>query len=93
MFFWCKSCSSSDLFFFGAGNSIIFDGFAKKSICPTRSGIAFQLRRCSVCVSTLHSSVFACLAFGALYEIIVPVTFCEIIILDAGGLLADGSFG
>jgi hypothetical protein len=40
--------------------------FRKKSIC----GVALHLRRCSVPVSTLHSSGFARLASGAFYEII-----------------------
>jgi hypothetical protein len=40
---------------------------------------ALQLRRCSVPVSTLHSSVFARLASGAFYGTIVPATFYEII--------------
>jgi hypothetical protein len=47
----------------------------KKSICC----VTLQLRRCSAPVCAPHSSVFARLASGALYETIVPVTFYEII--------------
>src|SRR3972149_5871286 len=52
------------------------DGFRKKSICC----VALQLRRCSVRVSTLHSSVFARLASGAFYEAIVLFIFYDFII-------------
>jgi hypothetical protein len=41
------------------------------------SGIALQLRRCSVRVSTLHSSVFARLASGAFYETMVLLIFYD----------------
>jgi hypothetical protein len=54
--------------------------FRKKSISPALSGIALQLRRCSVRGCTLHSSVFARLASGAFYETIVLLTFYDFII-------------
>ncbi|RPJ41561.1 MAG: hypothetical protein EHM27_05710 [Deltaproteobacteria bacterium] len=48
--------------------------FRKNSSC----GVALQLRRCSVPVRTLHSSVFARLASGAFYETSGWMTFCEV---------------
>jgi hypothetical protein len=47
----------------------------KKSIC----GVALHLRRCSVPASTLPSSGFERLAYGAFYFAIPILTFCEII--------------
>jgi hypothetical protein len=61
---------------FGDAHKILaFRWFRKKSI----GGVALQLRRCSVPVRTLHSSVFARLASGAFYKTIILVTFYETI--------------
>jgi hypothetical protein len=66
---------------FGVKASIL-DGLVKN---PS----ALQLRRCSVRVSTLHSSVFARLASGAFYETIVLLTFTRLSTLDSFGVPAE----
>jgi hypothetical protein len=50
-----------------AGFALKFRWLRKKSIC----GVPLHLRRCTAPESALHSSVFARLASGAFYEVII----------------------